>query len=258
MGTQYLIRFDDICPTMNWPIWTKVEEILLSAGVKPILAVIPDNQDPNLRVCEAKAYFWDEVRSWQKRGWTIGLHGYQHLQVTKSGGILDFNKWSEFSGLTLSEQTTKLLKAREIFDREGVIPELWVAPAHSFDANTLEALNEIGLRYLSDGFSLYPYHDSYGMMWVPQQLWHFRRMPAGVWTICLHLNNWGMAEVDGFRSHVREFAALLGQWDLVVSEYQRRKRGLIDAVFARVYPATVQARQWLRQSNFSGGFKTSR
>src|SRR5215469_15652864 len=105
---QYLIRFDDICPTMNWSVWNEVEQILVSAGVKPILAVVPDNQDPQLSVCEPKALFWDEVRRWQKRGWTIGLHGYQHLPVVQNGGILNLNQWSEFSGLGFHEQLAKL------------------------------------------------------------------------------------------------------------------------------------------------------
>ena len=49
MSAKYLIRFDDICPTMKWSTWEKVEDILLRSNVKPILAVVPDNQDPSLR-----------------------------------------------------------------------------------------------------------------------------------------------------------------------------------------------------------------
>ena len=45
---MYLIRFDDICPTMNWVIWTEIDEILTTEGIKPILAVIPDNRNPVL------------------------------------------------------------------------------------------------------------------------------------------------------------------------------------------------------------------
>ena len=45
---RYLIRFDDICPMMNWRIWAEIEAILLEKKVKPILDVVPDNQDPHL------------------------------------------------------------------------------------------------------------------------------------------------------------------------------------------------------------------
>jgi hypothetical protein len=41
---MYLVRFDDICPTVNWTIWTEIDEILTTEGVKPILSVIPDNR----------------------------------------------------------------------------------------------------------------------------------------------------------------------------------------------------------------------
>src|SRR5215472_8164987 len=99
MGARYLIRFDDICPTMNWVIWERVEKILVSTGIKPILAVVPDNQDPRLRAAEPNLDFWNKVRGWQSRGWTIGLHGYQHLASTRDGGVLKINKWGEFSGL---------------------------------------------------------------------------------------------------------------------------------------------------------------
>src|SRR5262249_14642035 len=171
MGAKYLIRFDDICPTMNWPIWERVEESLLDARIKPILAVIPDNQDLKLRVAQPNLEFWNKVRAWQTRGWTIGLHGYQHLAHTCDGGVLKINKWGEFSGLAYDVQRSKLQRALAIFDSEGVRPELWIAPGHSFDAITLRALEEIGIHFLSDGFSLYPYRDSSGMFWVPQQLW---------------------------------------------------------------------------------------
>ncbi len=46
MKARYLIRFDDICPTMNWTIWEQVEQVLRTYHVQPILAVVPDNQDP--------------------------------------------------------------------------------------------------------------------------------------------------------------------------------------------------------------------
>jgi len=247
MSTQYLVRFDDICPTMNWSIWDRVEDVLLGAGIKPILAVIPDNQDPKLKTADTNAEFWDRVRAWQMRGWTIGLHGYQHLQVTRNGGILKLNQWSEFSGLTFDEQRWKLQRARGIFDREGVHPDVWIAPAHSFDANTLRALDEIGIRHLSDGFSLYPYRDSSGMMWVPQQLWHFRRMSIGIWTICLHLNSWSLADVDRFHFNVQEFADVLTDWCSVVSRYKDRRRSPMDYAFSTAYYAYRWTRHRLAQ-----------
>lgn len=243
MSAQYLVRFDDVCSTMNWNIWEQVEEALVGAGIKPILAIVPDNQDPKLSAAQPNTTFWERVRVWQGRGWSIGLHGYQHLHLSSDGGILKLNSWGEFSGLPFEEQKSRLQRARDILEGEGVHPDLWIAPGHSFDANTLRALEEIGIQYLSDGFSLYPYQDSSGMMWVPQQLWHFRRMPFGVWTVCLHVNSWRAAEVDRFKSNIAEFGASLTDWHSVVSQYDGRKRSAMDRLFSRAFPAVQQARQ---------------
>jgi len=39
------------------------------------MAVIPDNRDRELMVSAPGVDdFWNSVRSWQKRGWTVGLH----------------------------------------------------------------------------------------------------------------------------------------------------------------------------------------
>src|SRR5437762_14036332 len=97
MRAQYLIRFDDCCPTMNWPVWVEVERALLEFDVKPIMSVVPDNRDRELEVNEPNRDFWSEVRGWQQRGWTIGLHGYQHRYVTRDAGVVGIHKYSEFS-----------------------------------------------------------------------------------------------------------------------------------------------------------------
>jgi predicted deacetylase len=249
MSARYLIRFDDVCPTMNWPIWQRVEQILLDSGVKPILAVVPDNQDPKLRAAEPNAAFWNTVRTWQMRGWTIGWHGYQHLPVTQSGGILKLSKWSEFSGLTLDEQRSKLRRAYDVFEHQGVRPEVWVAPGHSFDTTTLQALRDIGMRHLSDGFSLYPYRDSSAMMWVPQQLWHFRKMPFGIWTVCLHVNLWTSSDVARLGSDLQEFSSVTTDWQAVASLYRQRRRSWVDRMFSKTYPTALRIRRWLAETS---------
>ena len=100
MLTRYLVRFDDICPTMNWTVWRQVEEALVEEGVEPILAVVPDNRDPNLTFDWPEPRFWDRVRQWQARGWTIGMHGYHHRYETEDAGIVGRNRYSEFAGLS--------------------------------------------------------------------------------------------------------------------------------------------------------------
>ena len=173
LETRYLIRFDDVCPTMNWHLWDQVESLLMEYEVKPIMGVIPDNQDTSLVNGAFDAGFWQRVRDWQSADWTIGVHGYQHRYVTASGGMLGLNPRSEFAGLSREQQSSKLEKALGIFHRERVRPEIWVAPAHSFDQATIDSLLTLGLQTASDGFSLFPYRDECGMLWIPQQLWRY-------------------------------------------------------------------------------------
>ena len=177
MPARYLIRFDDICPTMNWEMWSRIESVLRDHQLNPLLAVIPDNQDNKLNFGAARPSFWDEVRRWQGLGWTIGLHGYQHRFVTGQSGIVGIQRRSEFAGVPAWEQDEKLLRAVEIFRVNGVRPDVWIAPAHSFDWNTVAALQKLGITTINDGFAIAPHTDSRGLLWIPQQLWKFRWRP---------------------------------------------------------------------------------
>jgi len=177
----------------------------VAQGVKPILAVIPDNRDPNLMVDPPAPDFWERVRGWQARGWAIGLHGYQHLYVNGESGILRIGRKSEFAGLGYAEQHEKLRLALAVFEREGVRPDAWVAPSHSFDWTTVDALAAHGIRTISDGLAFRPYRDERGTIWVPQQSAMMRAMPWGVWTFCYHrLDFTG----DGMETFKRRLARL--------------------------------------------------
>ncbi len=44
MQTRFILRLDDICPTMNWQIWRLLERDLYELNIKPLMAVIPDNR----------------------------------------------------------------------------------------------------------------------------------------------------------------------------------------------------------------------
>lgn len=244
---RYLIRFDDVCPTMNWNIWHRMEKTLDAFRVKPILAVIPDNRDEELMVAAANDRFWETVRQWQARGWTIGLHGYQHAHLTRDGGLLRMSRWSEFSGLSRATQYTRLQSALEICKHNGVAPEIWVAPAHSFDAETLSCLYDLGIRCLSDGFAIYPHLDARGILWVPQQLWRFRRMPLGIWTVCLHINRWTADDVSRFSSDVKKFEPFITDVSTVAQTFEKRERTAADVFFSTTCRLALKGRRWARQ-----------
>src|SRR4051812_3907072 len=128
MTAKFLVRFDDICPTLNWSVWTRVESILQRQGVKPILAVVPDNRDAHLMVDPPNREFWRRVREWNEQGWTIAVHGHQHAYTTKNGGIVGLNASSEFAGLPYADQRRKIEAALTIFSAQGLRPQVWIAP----------------------------------------------------------------------------------------------------------------------------------
>ena len=246
LGAKYLIRFDDICPTMNWAVWREIEKILVEHGVKPILAVVPDNRDPKLRVDEPNSHFWEEVRKWQSWGWTIGLHGYQHAYVTTDAGCIGINRYSEFAGLPASEQREKLRHGIAIFRKEGVTPGLWIAPAHSFDTHTLEALQAEGVDVVSDGFFPAPGRDGRGIFWAPQQMWWFANRRRGVWTVCLHHNDWTQARLEQFRDEVNRRRERLTSVEQILDVYGGRKLSSMDKAYAKAFLLRLQARGWLK------------
>lgn len=217
---------------MNWAMWTRIETALDKYGVKPLIAIVPDNKDSALEFAPARDNFWETVRGWKAKGWAIAMHGYQHLYVTSDSGILRLNARSEFAGLPHGEQRKKLQKAMDIFLGEGIKPDAWVAPSHSFDGVTVRVLREIGLRTISDGLFPWPHRDRMGMLWLPQQIWRFRTMPPGVWTVCFHHNDWSDAQMRNFARDLKRFHPQIANPFDICSEYADRRKTVADQIAA--------------------------
>lgn len=201
---KYLIRFDDICPTMNRLAWDQLKVFLFNNQIKPIIAVVPDNMDPDLMINEAATDFWDEIGECQKNGWKIALHGYNHLFVNRNAGIVGRTPRSEFAGVEKDVQKRSISKGIEIFKSHGINSDLWIAPAHSFDKNTLAILKEYGYKYVSDGFSRMPFN-AYGFLWIPCQQWErIGLRKNGIYTVCIHLNKYNQDNIDALIDNLSE------------------------------------------------------
>lgn len=106
---MYLIRLDDASEYMNIEKWDKVEKILDKYNIKPIVGIIPNNEDESLiKRYDLNKKFWAKATSWQNKKWTIAMHGYNHVYVTYDGGINPVQKRSEFAGLSLERQKEKM------------------------------------------------------------------------------------------------------------------------------------------------------
>lgn len=154
------VRMDDITPEMDWKSFEEFKSLLDRYQIKPLIGVVPDNQDPNLNR-DQKGYdhpeFWELIRQLQKQGWTIAMHGYRHVYTTKKGGLFPLNNFSEFAGLDYERQKAMLSEGKRILQERGIHTDIFMAPAHSYDQNTLRALKSTGFTGLTDGFGKRPY-----------------------------------------------------------------------------------------------------
>lgn len=186
---KYLIRLDDACPTMNSKKWQRMEDILDTYGVRPMVGVIPDNKDPNCVVEPEDPAFWDKVDQWGKKQWAIALHGYEHCYSSDEGlkGLNPLWSRSEFAGISLEQQKEKIRNGVTIFRSHGIDPHYFFAPSHTFDHNTLIALREeSNIRIISDTIATKPYIDG-DFIFIPQIGGHCVEMKiSGIWTFCLH------------------------------------------------------------------------
>lgn len=186
--SKYIIRLDDACEKMDVEKWDRMEKLLDKYKVKPLVGVIPHCEDPMMDKYESDAEFWNKVGIWKNKGWTIAMHGYNHVYSTTCGGINPVNKRSEFAGLSYEDQAEKIERGWEILNGNGFHPEVFFAPSHTFDENTLKALKEkTTIRVISDTIANDVYKKD-DFWFIPQQSGNVRKLPLKTVTFCYHPN----------------------------------------------------------------------
>ena len=234
MSAKYLIRLDDACHTMKLENWILFEEIFDKYSIKPIIAVIPNNKDKTLEYDSNDNFFWKRINKWKNKGWTIAMHGYEHnLDNTCSKSLLPFYKRSEFTGKEIHLQKEKILNSLAIFRENGISPNVFVAPAHTFDENTLKSIKDLtNIKIISDGLALNFFYFK-NFYWIPVQMWNYIKLPFGLWTLCLHPNTMTSSEIFKIDKKIREnnknFISLSD-----VKVY-KRKKSFFDHLFSYVY-----------------------
>lgn len=245
MSARYIVRMDDACQTMRREIWDPLESALDNLGIRPIVGVIPDNQDPSMLCSEPDPNFWEKVCNWEKKGWGIALHGLHHTYHLIQPGchpLIPPHKKSEFVGLSLEKQRQLLRESWRIFSENGIKPSVFMAPSHTFDTNTLLALQlETDIRYITDGHALFPFREG-NFIWIPQQLWRFRWLPFGIWTVCLHPNNMSLSELNSLIEYLTRFAGKTVSFEMAVSRCTNEKR-LFDRIFASLFDIALQVKR---------------
>lgn len=109
---KILVRFDDICPTMDFTQFKRATDLLDEYGIKPLIGVIPNCIDPDLQIEKSHEDFWQFVKDLQAKGYVVAMHGYQHIFDSNHKGIVTNRIGSEFAGHSLDVQIEKIKKAR--------------------------------------------------------------------------------------------------------------------------------------------------
>jgi predicted deacetylase len=232
---NYLLRLDDACPTMDKAKWDKIEIMLDKYSIKPIVGIIPENKDAELEIDKADPSFWEKASAWQEKGWTIALHGYDHLCLSTDGGINPVHKRSEFAGVSLKNQEDKIEKGLSVLQKHNLTPEYFFAPSHTFDENTLKALvNKTEIRKISDTFARTPYKRG-EIIFFPQQFGYFRNIKIpGYWTFCFHPNTMNLEDINTFGKFIQQNQALFISFESIDLKFVKTL-SILDKVFQFLY-----------------------
>ncbi len=238
---QYLLRFDDLSPSLRRQRWEGYAALIEKFNIRPILAIIPDNRSEEWESAQKDPGFWAEMREMEAAGATIAIHGYQHRCESSGRCLLNLHRRTEFGGVELETQKEWIRIGKQILEEHGLSPKLWVAPRHGFDTNTLRALKAEGMPCLSDGFARVPFVRE-GVVWIPQQLWKPVVKAAGLWTICIHPEMDPRSNVRLLASFLEKHAEQFTSFDRVGSEYACGELGLKEKLYARLALWRVQRR----------------
>ena len=221
------VRLDDITPDMNWDNFNFFRDLFRETGITPLLGIVPENRDANLIKGAEHEDFFEVMRTLGKEGYSFALHGCYHIYTTKKGGLFPLNHFSEFAGVPYEKQKEMIEKGRDKLKEQGIITDIFMAPAHSYDSNTLKALKEAGFNKITDGFGDEPYRD-FDMDFYPISFKLDRSIKKnkGLTTMVIHANSVNEADKERYRKIFREN----GKDMISYSEYLKYpvvKRGML-------------------------------
>ena len=205
-NTGLLLRLDDIAENMKWEFMDEVEVLFDKYNIKPILGVIPKNKDKELLSYPKKnTNFWNRVREWKEKGWEIAMHGTNHVydKFCSKVDYLGHGGNTEFCSHPFNEQLEKIKIGLNKFKEEKIIIRTFFAPNHTFDKNTLLALNECGIDKVLDGYGLMPYKEN-EVNFIPQLFYKTFKLPFGIQSFQIHLNYFNKKEFYDFKNFIEK------------------------------------------------------
>lgn len=225
---KYILRLDDACENMNEEKWKRIERLLDKYHIKPIVGIIPKNKDKEFTYSNIVDFWRKYVRRWKDKGWIVAQHGFNHN--------LSKENRTEFSGKSLKEQKNILIKGYNVMKENDIFPECFFAPAHTFDDNTIKAIDEINkYKFISDGYALFPYNEK-NVMFIPCVFdTPHKIFPIGIFTFVYHPNN--MEEHDFLylekflKKNYKNFEINI---DFILKKFKNRKRNIFDVFIEKM------------------------
>lgn len=231
---HYILRLDDASEYMDVDKWQRMETLLDKYNIKPLVGIIPDNQDPSLAgVYTQDSTFWDKASAWRNKGWELALHGCYHVYTTQEGGLNPVNKRSEFAGVPYEQQCAMIQHGVEILKSHNIMPRVFFAPSHTFDENTIKALKaKSDIRIISDTVAKDSYYQE-GIYFIPQQSGRVRKLPFKVCTFCYHPNMMQDEDYEVLENFIQQYQdRFTADIEAVMNE---RSFGKIDSILRVLY-----------------------
>lgn len=202
------VRLDDITPDMDWDKYKRIEKILDDNGIAPLIGVVPFNMDDNLRRCKtplSEEEFVSYLKECEGKGWVISLHGFNHVYTSSKKGIFPLNNFSEYAGIPFERQLSMLTEGKEKLKSMGFDTDFFMTPAHTYDRNTLKALEAAGFKKVTDGFGKGPYiRGELTFYPISRKRSECISDRAGYTTLVLHTNSMEDKDIDNFEAMIRD------------------------------------------------------
>lgn len=232
--SKYILRLDDASDYMDLDQWNRMATLLNEYNIKPMIGIIPQNRDESLvNAYSRNPDFWAWVKLRMNDGWSIAMHGFEHCFVTQNGGIHPVNLYSEFAGLSYEEQCEKIKRGYSILEEHGIYPNIFFAPAHTFDNNTLRAIkNWTPIRIISDTIAYDVYKDG-EFFFIPQQSGKARSLPFPLVTFCYHPNTMTDRSFEELQGFLARYASRFISVDKRI--LKNRKMNFLDRILRKLY-----------------------
>jgi hypothetical protein len=137
--------------------------------------------------------------------------------------------------LSLDEQCKKIENFINKFDEEGISPLAFVAPSHTFDSITLNALKlQSQISIISDTIAFFPYNRN-GFLFIPQQMSFVRKIfLPGIYTFCYHPNTMSDADYTRLEKFIMENSDKFIDLNSI-KIFNNRPKSVFDKLFSFMY-----------------------